>query len=47
MKAVADTLGVSRSNLHERLDGSAKLRRIYHKAHFEGIVAPVGPRKPR
>ena len=47
MKAVADTLGVSRSNLHERLNGSAKPRRSYDKAHFEGTVAPVGPRKPR
>lgn len=33
MKVVAETLGVSRSNLHARLNGSAKPRRRYHKAH--------------
>jgi hypothetical protein len=32
MKVVAETLGVSRSNLHARLNGSAKPRRRYHKA---------------
>jgi len=32
MKAVADTLGVSRSNLHERVSGKTKPRRRYHKA---------------
>lgn len=32
MKAVADTLGISRSNLAERLKGRSKPRRAYHKA---------------
>lgn len=32
MKAVAQTLGVSRSNLHERQRGSTEPRRSYHKA---------------
>ncbi|SCX35564.1 hypothetical protein DSM25559_5030 [Agrobacterium rosae] len=32
MKAVADTLGVSRSNLVERLKGRSKPRGAYHKA---------------
>ena len=32
MKAVADTLGVSRSNLVERLKGRSKPRGSYHKA---------------
>lgn len=32
MKAVADTLGVSRSNLIERLKGRSKPRGSYHKA---------------
>lgn len=31
MKAVADTLGVSRSNLIERLKGKSKSRGPYHK----------------
>ena len=31
MKAVAETLGVSRSNLHDRLAGRTKPRRRYHK----------------
>jgi hypothetical protein len=31
MKAVAQTLGVSRSNLHDRLSGKTKPRRRYHK----------------
>lgn len=39
MKAVADTLGVSRSNLQERLNGSAKPRRSYHKAQ-DAVVLP-------
>lgn len=30
--AIATTMGVSRSNLHDRLSGSAKPRRSYHKA---------------
>ncbi len=30
--AVAKTLGVSRSNLHDRLTGGTKPRRRYHKA---------------
>ncbi len=32
MKAVAEALDVFHSNLHERLNGSAKPRRSYHKA---------------
>ena len=32
VKVVAETLGVSRSNLHARLNGSAKPRRRYHRA---------------
>jgi len=46
MKTVADVLGVSRSNLHDRLNGGAKPRRSYHKAqdaavlpHIERLVA--------
>ena len=32
MKAVAEVLGVSRSNLHDRLKGTTKPRRRYYKA---------------
>ncbi len=32
MKAVAQTLGMSRSNLHDRLSGRTRPRRRYHKA---------------
>jgi putative transposase len=39
VKTVADTLGVSRSNLVERLKGSAKPRRRYHKAQ-DGALLP-------
>ncbi len=46
MKAIAETLGVSRSNLHDRLRGKRKPRRRYHKAqdgallpHILGLVA--------
>ncbi len=46
MKTVADTLGVSRSNLHDRLKGISKPRRRYHKAqdgallpHIQALVA--------
>ena len=38
MKTVAETLGVSRSNLVERLAGSAKPRRRYHKAQDAAVV---------
>ena len=38
MSAVAATLGVSRSNLHGRLTGSAKPRRRYHKAQDAAVV---------
>ena len=34
MKAVADTLGVSRSNLVERLKGRSKPRGPYHKVEL-------------
>jgi len=38
VKAVAETLGVSRSNLHARLNGGAKPRRRYHKAQDAAVV---------
>ena len=38
MKAVAETLGVSRSNLNARLNGSAKPRRRYHKAQDAAVL---------
>ena len=39
MKAVAKTLGVSRSNLHDRLSGSTKPRRGHYKAQ-DAVVLP-------
>ncbi len=39
MKTIADVLDVSRSNLHERLNGSAKPRRGYRKAQ-DAVVLP-------
>ena len=41
MKAVAETLAVSRSNLHDRLSGSAKPRRSYHKAQDAAILPRI------
>ena len=38
MKAVADTLGVSRSNLHERVSGRTKPRRRYRKAQDAALL---------
>ena len=38
MKVVAETLGVSRSNLHARLSGSTKPRRRYHKAQDAAVL---------
>ena len=38
MKAVADALGVSRSNLHERVSGKTKPRRRYHKAQDAALL---------
>lgn len=38
MKAVAETLGVDRSNLIERLEGKTKPRRRYHKAQDAAMV---------
>ena len=38
MKAVADVLGVSRSNLHDRLKGTTKPRRRYHKAQDAALL---------
>lgn len=38
MSIVAETLGVSRSNLHARMTGSAKPRRRYHKAQDAAVV---------
>ena len=39
MKSVADVLDVSRSNLHDRLNGSTKPRRSCHKAQ-DAVVLP-------
>ena len=41
MKAVAETLGVSRSNLVERLKGRAEPRRRYHKAQDAAVLPLV------
>jgi putative transposase len=41
MKAVADVLGVSRSNLHDRLKGTTKPRRRYHKAQDAALLPLV------
>ena len=41
MKAVAETLGVSRSNLVERLKGRAEPRRRYHKAQDAAVLPRV------
>ena len=41
MKTVADVLGVSRSNLHERLLGSAKPRQSYRKAQDAAILPRI------
>jgi hypothetical protein len=38
MKAVAEVLGVSRSNLHDRLKGTTKPRRRYHKAQDAALL---------
>ena len=38
MSVVAETLSVSRSNLHDRLKGGAKPRRRYHKAQDAAVV---------
>lgn len=38
MKVVADTLGVARSNLIDRLQGRTKPRRRYHKAQDAAVV---------
>lgn len=38
MKVVADTLGVARSNLIDRLHGRTKPRRRYHKAQDAAVV---------
>ena len=40
MKVIAETLGVSRSNLHDRLTGRTKPRRRYHKAQ-DAVVLPL------
>lgn len=40
MKVVAETLGVARSNLIDRLKGSSKPRRRYHKAQ-DAATAPL------
>jgi putative transposase len=38
MSAVAETLGVSRSNLHDRVSGKTKPRRRYHKAQDAALL---------
>jgi len=38
VKAVAETLGVARSNLVDRVQGKAKPRRLYHKARDAAVV---------
>ena len=38
MKAVAEVLRVSRSNLHDRLKGTTKPRRRYHKAQDAAVL---------
>jgi putative transposase len=38
MSAVAETLGVSRSNLHDRAHGKTKPRRRYHKAQDAAVL---------
>lgn len=38
MKAVARTLGVSRSNLHDRVSGRTKPRRRYHKTRDAAVL---------
>ncbi len=38
MKVVAETLGVARSNLHDRLKGTTKPRRRYHKAQDAALL---------
>ena len=40
MSAVASTLGVSRSNLHDRLRGRSRPRRRYHKAE-DAVLLPL------
>lgn len=38
MKAIAETIGVSRSNLHDRQSGRTKPRRRYHKAQDAAML---------
>lgn len=38
MKVVAETLGVARSNLIDRLEGKTKPRRHYYKAQYAEVV---------
>jgi len=44
MGVVAETLGVSRSNRHNRLKGSAKPRRRYHKAQDAAMMPLITAR---
>ena len=41
MKVVAETLGVARSNLVDRLKGRTKPRRCYHKAQDAELVPRI------
>lgn len=48
-KAVAETLGVARANLIERLQGKAKLRQRCHKAHdaaLEPLITTLVAARP-
>lgn len=38
MSAVAEVLGIARSNLHDRLNGKTKPRRRYHKAQDAALL---------
>lgn len=41
MKTVADVMGVSRSNLHNRLNGRATPRRGYHKTQDAAVLPRI------
>jgi len=41
MSTVAEVMGVSRSNLHDRLNGSAQPRRSYHKAQDAAVLPRI------
>ena len=41
MKTVADVMGVSRSNLHDRVRGCIQPRRSYHKAQDAAVLPRI------